>query len=132
MIPLENRVISSITFSLSSFSLVFVLVASVQCNFRRARSRYSLWQNDGGVNFLKQLLNSMYLDEEGFDAIFTFFENVMITLAMIFFLNRSNLLEKIEIVVQFFFHIVLSRIHFMVWKKRWKSWNVRASFCRRM
>lgn len=69
------------------------------------------------MNFLKQLLNSMYLDEEGFDAIFTFFENVMITLAMIFFLNRSNLLEKIEIVVQFFFHIVLSRIHFMVWKK---------------
>lgn len=56
-------------FSLSFFSLLFVLVASVcvcVCNFRRARSRYSLWQNDGDVNFWSNFERciSMYLGEE--------------------------------------------------------------------
>lgn len=56
-------------FSLSFFSLLFVLVASVcvcVCNFRRARSRYSLWQNDGGVNFWSNFERciSMYLGEK--------------------------------------------------------------------
>lgn len=69
MIPLENRVISSILasrFLAFSLSLLPQCVCVCVCNFRRARSRYSLWQNDGGVNFWSNFESciSMYLGEE--------------------------------------------------------------------